>query len=124
MAINLNFDDKLLLKASFIISVLGIVLLFIFSYQIVLPETRLNETAGMDGKLVNVYGSVKSVSLKNVSDEDGNTREYTLVTIEQVNTVSVYADELLNISKGDRLGIRGRLQDTIIFAEDIKRYGG
>ncbi|MBS3121271.1 hypothetical protein J4434_00110 [Candidatus Woesearchaeota archaeon] len=112
-------QERTLLKLAFIVSIIGIVLLYLFADSIVLPETRLNETQGMDGKTINVFGVVKSVRNK-VSDN--NDSSSTILTIEQTNTITVYADDVINVSKGDNVEVLGRLDDEgkIVYSEEIK----
>ena len=110
-------QERTLLKLAFIVSVIGIVLLYLFADSIVLPETRLNETQGMDGKTIKLFGAVKSV--KNSAD---NSSSSTILTIQQTNTIIVYAGDVVNVSKGDNVEVLGRLDDKgkIVYSEEIR----
>lgn len=110
-------EERTLLKLAFIVSVIGIVLLYLFADSIVLPETRLNETQGLGGKTIKLFGAVKSV--KNSADDSSSS---TILTIQQTNTITVYADDVVNVSKGDNVEVLGRLDDKgkIVYSEEIK----
>ncbi|MFH1440028.1 MAG: hypothetical protein ABIG89_05655 [Candidatus Woesearchaeota archaeon] len=126
--------ESTILKTAFIISVLGIVLLYLFSDQLILPETRLNETdklEQLDGKTIKIYGKISKVNIKNKTDEDridkdGINKTYTILTIEQKNTINVYADEALNITENldkENIEIIGTIEGTersMIFADSIR----
>lgn len=113
-------EERTLLKLAFIVSIVGIVLLYLFADSIILPETRLNETQNMDGKTIKLFGTVKSVKSK-VSDNN-NSNPSTILTIQQTNTITVYADDVVNVSKGDDVEVLGRLDDKgkIVYSEEIK----
>lgn len=122
-------QERTLLKLAFIVSIIGIVLLYLFADSIVLPETRLNETQSMDGKTIKLVGTVKSVMSKanynnytSDNNKDNDAKPSTLFVIEQKNTISVYANDVINISKGDDVEIIGRLDDNgkIVYSEEIK----
>ena len=112
--------ENTILKTAFIISVLGIVLLYLFSDQLILPQTTLNETEGKDGKTIKIFGKVKNINIKNSIDEEKANKTYTILTIEQTNTISIYADDSINITKGAIIEITGKKEENLLFAEEIK----
>ena len=61
--------ENFILKTAFIISVLGIVLLYLFVDQLILPETRLNETIE-DESLIKIIGNINKITIKNSTTEN------------------------------------------------------
>ncbi|MBT4540254.1 hypothetical protein HOC35_01955 [Candidatus Woesearchaeota archaeon] len=115
--------ESVILKTAFIISVLGIMLLYVFSETLTLEETKLNETIE-NGKLIKVKGIVKNINVKNKLDEnnnkENNTKTYTILTIEQTNTIAVYAADEINVIEGARVEISGKIEGDMMFADEIK----
>ena len=112
--------EQTILKTAFIISVLGIMLLYLFADALVIPETNLNETDGKDGKTLKIVGNVKNIYIKNSTNEDRINKTYTILTIEQLNTINVYVDQDVNLIKDTIIEITGKKEGSLLFAEEIK----
>jgi len=111
--------ESVILKIAFIISILGIVLLYLFADALIIPETTLNETEDKDGKTIKVIGIIKNINIKNSTDDEVN-KTFTILTIEQVNTVAAYIGEEINVTKGAKIEITGKIEEGMMFAEEIK----
>jgi hypothetical protein len=120
---NINFTEKrwkrvkenFILKTAFIISVLGIVLLYLFVDQLILPETRLNETIE-DESLIKIIGNINKITIKNSTTEN---KTFSIIQVEQRNIISVYVDKELNVTEGSNIEIIGKKQGDLVFAEEI-----
>jgi hypothetical protein len=110
--------EQTILKIAFIISVVGIMLLYLFSDGLVIEETRLNESIE-NGNLLKIIGEVSYINLKN-KFEEGRNKTYMIMTIEQTNTIAVYVDQALNISKGMKVEVIGKNEDGMIFSDEIR----
>ena len=115
--------ESTILKTAFIISVIGIMMLYLFSDGLVVEETRLNETIE-DGGHIKVIGKVSSINVKTkIDDENGKTNDnktYTILNIQQTNTIAVYVEDALNISKGTNIEVIGKIENGMLFSDEIK----
>lgn len=92
-----------LLKIAFFVSVIGIVLLYLFADSITLDETRLNETNKLQqDKTVRIIGIVKKVSTN-----DNNT----FITIEQTNNIGVFVNKPVNLTQNATVEIIGKVDE-------------
>ncbi|MBT4824253.1 hypothetical protein HN695_02485 [Candidatus Woesearchaeota archaeon] len=107
--------ENFILKTAFIISVLGIVLLYLFVDQLILPETRLNETIE-DESLIKIIGNINKITIKNSTTEN---KTFSIIQVEQRNIISVYVDKELNVTEGSNIEIIGKKQGDLVFAEEI-----
>lgn len=101
-------DDSTILKISFAISILGLMLLYLFSETLTVVPL-LNETS-KDGSMVKVKGIVRSIDFKNDSS---------IVAVEQLCTKKVYANKVLNISEGMYVEATGKIDGSMVFADEI-----
>jgi DNA/RNA endonuclease YhcR with UshA esterase domain len=97
-------DESFLLKIALVVSVLGIIFLYLISTQIELNDTTIEKiTSGSVEDKVSVTGLVTSVK------QSGKT---TFITLSQTNNVDVVVfSKDVNAAAGDNVKITGRVQD-------------
>lgn len=95
--------ESSLLKIAFFVSVIGIVLLYLFADSIILEETRLNETDKLQqDKTVRIIGIVKKISTN-----DNNT----FITIEQSNNIDVFVNKPINLTQNSTVEVIGKVDE-------------
>jgi RecJ-like exonuclease len=97
-------QESFLLKIALVVSVLGIVFLYLISTQIELNDTTIEKiTSGSAEDKVSVTGLVTSVK------QSGQT---TFITLSQTNNVDVVVfSKNLSLAAGDVVKIIGKVQD-------------
>ena len=97
-------NESFLLKIALVVSVLGIVFLYLISTQIELNDTTIEKiTSGSVEDKVSVTGLVTSVK------QSGQT---TFITLSQTNDVEVVVfSKNLSLAAGDVVKIIGKVQD-------------
>jgi len=110
-------NEKFLLKLVLLISVLGLILLYMISRNVVVDDTTIEKITNeeIEGKVV-VNGIVKEINTK------GNT---TVLVIGQESDIKVIVFSNINLSKGEVVKIFGKVSEyndeKEIIAEKIEK---
>ncbi len=110
-------NEKFLLKLVLLISVLGLILLYMISRNVVVDDTTIEKITNeeIEGKVV-VNGIVKEINTK------GNT---TVLVISQESDIKVIVFSNINLSKGEVVKIFGKVSEyndeKEIIAEKIEK---
>jgi RecJ-like exonuclease len=97
-------DESILLKIALVVSVIGIVFLYLISSQIELNDTTIEKiTSGNVEDVVSVTGLITSVK------QSGQT---TFITLTESNDISVVAfSKNMSLAAGDTVKVIGKVQD-------------
>src|SRR3989338_771025 len=94
-------QEPMLLKVALATSLVGLILLFLFSSRITVSESSIAKIDGtMQGEFVKIQGEVIKVTAR-----DG----FTVLEIEQPETISVIVFSNASIAKGQSLEILGKV---------------
>ena len=106
-------NEKFLLKLALLVSVLGLVSLFIISKNIEISDTTIEKITNeeIQGN-VQITGKVKEII---------NRGSVTILTISQESEIEVIAFGNVSLNKGDTVEISGKTSDNEIIADKIEK---
>lgn len=118
-------DENILLKASIVCTVVGLIVLYLIAGKMTADETAINKiTSGMSDDAVVVKGTVnKVIEKENIMIIELQKNEKISVIMFKQN----YPD-FIDISKGDFVEVTGKVEDykgeKEIIAENVRFLGG